>query len=400
MRMSMRQQRRLAILLFFLLSLPGVCFAKWWRGQVHIHTNLTKPAAAVSWYRYHGYQFAILTDLNYSTPVDGLKAVYDAPGRFIVIPGIELSVEVPEPGDRIHDTMGYGGNPRNIWEFRDETTNSIRLPREPAADTYNRQARLIRAAGGIPAIAHPNLTWSCTVEDILKTDPSLIKHFEVSTSEPGMNDRGGGGHPSTEEMWDQVLSTGRVLYGVAADDSHHFDHFDPQTFFAEAKPFTIYPALPGRSSIYVQAETLTADAIIAAIDRGDFYSVRHDLTAPIEFQSYDAGEKGIRIKLSDKGTDIGWALPGKNPRRYHTYFIGEGGRVLKHDESLSPSYESRGDELYVRARVEGSDGAVAWTQPVFVRKPVGGVSPRPRKFVTIQPSSRAHESAGTALQDR
>ncbi len=357
----------LLIVLFMTLTFPTFSSAKSWRGQVHIHTNLTEAADAVSWYKDHGYNFTIVTDLNYATPVEGLKSVYNAPGRFIVIPGIELNVEVPDWGDRINDTQGYGGNPSNIKEFRDPATYWIKLPHESAAETYTRQGRLIRDAGGVPAIAHPNLNWSCTVEDILKTDPKVIKHFEVYTAEPGMNDMGGGGRPSTEEMWDQVLSTGRVLYGLAADDAHHFPDFGQKTFFAGAKPFTIYPALPGRTSVYVRAKELKAEAIIDAIDRGDFYSVRHDLTMPIEFKSYEVDKNGIRLELPAPDKDIGWALPGKNPTRYHTYFIGKGGKVLKLDESLSPSYKFSGDELYVRARVEGSDGAVAWTQPVFVR---------------------------------
>jgi hypothetical protein len=41
---------------------------------------------------------------------------------------------------------------------------------------------------------------------------------------------------------------------------------------------------------------------------------------------------------------------------------------LKVDESRSPSYRFKGNELYVRARVQDSDGGVAWTQPVFVRR--------------------------------
>lgn len=88
----------LVIVLCMALSFPTFSSAKWWRGQVHIHTNLTEPANAVSWYKYHGYNFAIISDLNYATPVEGLNSVYGAPGRFLVIPGIELNIEVPHSG--------------------------------------------------------------------------------------------------------------------------------------------------------------------------------------------------------------------------------------------------------------------------------------------------------------
>ena len=303
---------------------------KWWRGQVHIHTNWSDAGDAVKWYKKAGYNFAIITDLNYATNIEGLKQFYDTPGRFCVIPGIELNKEVPTFGDKIYDMQGYGGAPEDITEFKAPLTHYIDLPPEASASaTYNRQGKMIRAVGGIPAIAHPNLNWSITVEDILKTDPALIKHLEISTAEPGMNDLGGGGHPSTEEMWDQVLSSGRVLYGLAADDAHHFYDFAPQNFFHEAAPATVYPALPGRTSTYVYAKELTAKAIIEAIDRGDFYTVKHHLTFPIQFADYQVDKQGISIKLPEVGKDVGWSLPGHNNAQYRTYFIGKDGKVLK-----------------------------------------------------------------------
>ena len=194
---------------------------KWWRGQVHVHTNWTDAGDAVKWYKRAGYNFAIITDLNYATNVAGLQQFYDAPGRFCVIGGIELNKEVPTFGDKIYDMEGYGGTPGDIKEFKDPLTNYINLPAdESAAAAYNRQAKMIRDVGGIPAIAHPNLNWSATAGDILKTDPNLIRHFEVSTAEPGMNDLGGGGHPSAaaasiknmslnqaKKRLDEILST-------------------------------------------------------------------------------------------------------------------------------------------------------------------------------------------------
>jgi len=229
---------------------------------------------------------------------------------------------------------------------------------------------MIRSVGGIPAIAHPNLNWSVTVDDIVKTDAAIIRHLEIFTAEPGMNDLGGGGRPSTEEMWDQVLSTGRLLYGLVADDAHHFYDFAPQSFYHEAAPATVYPALPGRTSVFVYAKELSAKKILAAIDRGEFYAVKHHLTHPIEFKVYKADKNGIHITLPNIDKDVGWSLPGHNNTKYRTFFIGKDGKVLKRDESANPSYQFKGDELYVRARVECSDGAVAWTQPVFVNKQI------------------------------
>jgi hypothetical protein len=339
-RTSPKLARRLLRLLPSLLGLlpPAVATAEphWYRGNVHTHTNWAAPDVVVRWYREHGYQFVVLTDLNYWTPVAGLKALFDAPGRFLVMPGIELSVG---PGSRIVDVNGLGVT-RFVPAAGGDTVPVI----------LDGAALGIREAGGVPVVAHPNLTWAITAADLLATDASggpLL--FEVWNSEPGMNNLGGGGRPSTEEIWDAVLSAGRIAYGVAADDSHHF-HGE----------FGRDRANPGRAWIMVRTASLTSEALLAALAGGDFYS-----TTGVELQDYQTDATGIRLALSDASRDLGWSKPGSNPTLYRTFFVGEGGRVLELDTSLAPSYRFRGDEAYVRARVESSDGGVAWTQPVF-----------------------------------
>ena len=50
---------------------------------------------------------------------------------------------------------------------------------------------------------------------------------------------------------------------------------------------------------------------------------------------------------------------------YETAFIGSGGRVLRTETGISPSYALVGDEGYVRATITGPNGAQAWVQPAF-----------------------------------
>ena len=85
----------------------------------------------------------------------------------------------------------------------------------------------------------------------------------------------------------------------------------------------------------------------------------------VVIESYDVTATAIRIRLDDHTHDLGWSLPGANPQLYRTEFIGKEGKVLKVDESLNPSYEFTGKEIYVRARITSSDAQMAWTQPVF-----------------------------------
>ena len=54
--------------------------------------------------------------------------------------------------------------------------------------------------------------------------------------------------------------------------------------------------------------------------------------------------------------------------RYTTEFIGVGGKILLRTGENPARYDLSGSEQYVRARVTDSGGAVAWVQPVFLKR--------------------------------
>jgi hypothetical protein len=302
---------------------------RWYRGNTHTHTlnsdGDSSPEVVVEWYRKNGYHFVVLTDHNLRTPVDELNTAFGVPGEFIVLPGVEVTdrfqgapVHVNGIGVR-ESVMPQGGN--NIAEMLDSN------------------ARAVRAAGGVAQINHPNFGWALTAKAIAATTEAQL--FELWNAHPLVNNRGGGKSPSTDEIWDTVLSSGRRIFGVASDDAHHF-----QGEFTRAR------TNPGRGWIMVRAPELTPDAILAALERGDFYA-----STGVELKAYAASNQGIQIELPESSS--------QTAPRYRTYFIGARGKVLKLDESLRPAYNFRGNERYVRVRVESSNGTVAWTQPVF-----------------------------------
>jgi hypothetical protein len=53
-------------------------------------------------------------------------------------------------------------------------------------------------------------------------------------------------------------------------------------------------------------------------------------------------------------------------------FIGRSGRILDEQAKLPAKYTARGDEGYVRAHIQESNGRQAWTQPV----PIGPNAPK------------------------
>ncbi|MBI3403995.1 MAG: CehA/McbA family metallohydrolase [Acidobacteria bacterium] len=332
-------------LLWILCSSVAICFVasaqaqpRWFKGNTHTHTinsdGDSSPDAVVRWYKEHGYNFIVLSDHTYIdrgqiTPVDGLNAVFALPGTFLVLSGVEVTDRVENA--QVH-LIGVG-----VRETVLAKGGATRV------EALQSDARAIRAAGGLPHINHPNWVWSLTAQDLIAATEA--KHFELMNGHSGVNNFGGGSTPSTEEMWDTVLSTGRVLYGMGTDDAHDFKgelRSDKQN--------------PGRAWVMVRATELSREALLAALDRGDFYS-----STGVTLKSYEADAREIRIELPEDAS--------RNALRYRTYFIGKDGAVLKRDETLQPAYQFKGDELYVRARIEASNGSRAWTQPVFLKKP-------------------------------
>jgi hypothetical protein len=213
------------------------------------------------------------------------------------------------------------------------------------AETYRRHGAAIRAAGGIMQVNHPNFIWSVPLGDMMDLPDSTL--FEVWNGHPIVYNQGGTDSTgeemlSTEARWDSVLSRGKLLFGVADDDSHSFKPED-----AENPDM----ARPGRGWIWVRADTLSQAAIMTALRRGDFYA-----STGIVLKDLQVTPAEYRLEITPAGD-----------RRYLTEFIGMNGRVLARSTTLRPSYRMVGSEGYVRARITDSSGRIAWTQPTRTR---------------------------------
>jgi hypothetical protein len=335
----------------------------WQSVQLHTHSNRvvaqlpwTSPHKVLEWYMEHGYKAVALTNLLHFTPVAGLASELNDPGWFLVIQGEEPSFEPDGPGVRIVDTLGVGttGPVDNGRANRGTTT----------AEIWTNQSDAIRAVGGLPILAHPNLTWAGTGKDLAEADPKHNPIFvELVNTEPGINWRGGGGRPGVEAMWDEAMTRSkRRILAVCADDSHHFDGDVMSKSRRPDEP----TSPPGRAWQMVHADELTWPAIRRGLeDPTSSYGTMGQIG--IRFVDLEVSRTGIKITLSDTTDDLGWSTDGHNPRLFTTFFIGEGGKVLHTTGSLKPEYKLKpGDGRYVRARVEASDCFdIAWTQPAF-----------------------------------
>ena len=299
---------------------------RWYKGNTHTHTlnsdGDSTPDEVVRWYRGHRYHFLVLTDHNFLTDVTALNALHGADEKFLVIKGEEVSTS-------------FEKKPLHINGL-DPSRRVDPIAGSSVPDALQKNVDAIRAADGVPHVNHPNFGWAITADDLASLRNNRL--FEVYNAHPLVNNLGGNGHPSLEQVWDMLLSRGILLYGLATDDAHEFK-----------KLAELSTSRPGMGWVVVRAEKLEARAILAALERGDFYA-----STGVELEDYrvDNGTITVDVKpLAHAG--------------YHIQFIGRGGAVLEDVQGPKASYRIKGTEGYVRAKVFESDGSVAWTQPVM-----------------------------------
>ena len=224
---------------------------RWYRGNTHAHTinsdGDSPPDAVVRWYREHGYHFTFITDHELVTDVAPLNAVFGVPGKFLVLSGQEVTQRVADqahPDGRRQAHVNALGTTQVILPIGERNIASGTT----IAATYARHLPAIRSAGGVPQVNHPNYRWSVGLKDLLDVPDSTL--FEVWNAHILVNNLGGADSsgrwmPSTEALWDSLLSRGKLLFGVADDDSHSFRSEDADSPDATR---------PGRAWVMVRAD--------------------------------------------------------------------------------------------------------------------------------------------------
>jgi len=292
------------------------------KGNVHTHTTLSdggsSPEATIAWYRSHGYQFLALTDHNkFSRPAR--YASLQEPG-FILISGEEITMT--GRGRQVHvnalctKKLIPGGNFGS------------------AAAALANGIVAVRQQGGVALVNHPNFDWALTPADVSDARDAAL--LEIASGHPYVHTAGDANHPSHEALWDIALTAGADFMGVGVDDEHHIDvSSDP-------------PATPGRAWIATFGDVTDPTAICAAMADGQLYA--------------STGVELRRVAVRDHEYEV-----DPVEARASVVFIGTGGRELARHTTLSDGpavYVLRGDEGYVRARIELPDGKRAWTPAV------------------------------------
>ena len=301
---------------------------RWYKGNTHAHTTMSdgdsSPEYVAQWYKDHGYDFLVLTDHNVFTDPAALSHLVDS--TFLLIPGEEVTSSFEDASIHVN-----GLNIPGLIEARQAET---------LVATIQANVDAIRDVEGVPHIHHPNFRWSFGADELRQIERD--RRLEIWNGHPTVHNEGGGGSPGLEEIWDILLTEGKVLYGIAVDDAHHF-----QGEFAPGR------VNPGRGWVAVNASSLDALELMASLEAGRFYA-----STGVALSDIVITPDRIEIHISEL-----------DDFRFSTVFSGPSGVILAETDENPAAFDLGGNDVaYVRAKVTDSGGRVAWTQPVFVTR--------------------------------
>lgn len=439
------------------LARAGQSSRRWYKGMIHCHTYWSDgrgfPEQAARAYRDAGYNFLCISDHNRigmrrdewrdvfeeegtwppkvnrrtfetyrkefvdadvrtkdgKTQVrlksfDEVKAKFERPGRFLMMPGMEITRTTCHADwkQNLHVHMNYLNLDCGLPSA--EKGELIQGYGKTASEIIGKSLAEVKALAselGNPPhlfmVNHPHWRFFDLVpQDVI--DHPDVRYFEICNcgaelERPRYMSRR---DFSCDRFWDVVLAyrcraKGHLLYGVGSDDAHWYPKSgatqDPMPF-ADAY-------------IQVRADELTQAALIAAMDRGDFYAssgvdledVRFDVSSSRLILSIPA-KRGVSYRVRFVGTKRDFKegvegevlFPGNGSscigtRRLPIYSdtIGTTFKDVQGcpGERIEASYALADDDLYVRAVIESSEPAIpyalkgkcrphvkmAWTQP-------------------------------------
>lgn len=408
--------RCIRAILVGLLSLVVGCSAltgeRWYKGNTHTHSwwsdGDAPPEMVVKGYVDRGYNFLVLSDhgklsegekwvasegkkaagaqkYEKEFPADAiqkrqqggkteyrlktfkeLQAQYDRPGKFIMVQGEEYGHSC----GKLPVHLGAVNLKEAVQALGEKTV----------AETLQKSVDVVvaqRKATGRPMfvqVNHPNFGWGLTAEDMVGLHG--VQFFEVFNGHQSVHNWGDETHQSTDQIWDVVLSRRLgelnlpVMYGLATDDAHN------HVVIGKG-------ANPGRGWVMVRAKTLTPEALIEAMEKGDFYASTGVTLRGIHFENGTLTiaikpKLGVKYRTQFIGTPRNYdksvtTHPANDGRVIHEYSK-DIGKVFAEVDGTNVSYKLTGNELYVRAKIISSakhpnpfaqgDLEMAWTQPV------------------------------------
>lgn len=285
------------------------------KGNIHTHSNLSDgmltPDEVAARYRAAGYDFLSITDhflKKFDFPITDITHLKTE--TFTPVFGAEIHAPRTEMSD--------------LWHLV-----AVGLPPDfaPTAETETGPAlaRRANAAGAFVGIAHP--AWYQLSMDDAETLTDAAHAVEIYNHGcQVMNDKGDGAY-----MLDGLADKGHRLLTYACDDAH----FRTPDF--------------GGGWVMLKAVDRSAEAIVAALKAGDYYSTQGPTIQNVELQG-----DGLLVECSPAA---GILIAGKGYR--HSYHFEAG---VSHAKL---PMEGLDGSPWFRVIVVGQDGKRAWTNPFW-----------------------------------
>ena len=373
----------------------------WYKGNTHTHSLWSDgndfPDMIVDWYKTQGYDFLALSDHNVLSRGEKWMSVKEIEKRRKLGGEGTLDHYLERFGEDWVELRGEEGarevRLKTLEEIRphfeeegkfllieaEEITDKFRqfpvhinavnvgepiVPQhgESVVETMRNNLRMVEEQSkrlGRPILTHlnhPNFHWAITPQQLAEVVEEQF--FEVYNGHPGINHLGDDDRPGDEAIWD-IANTLRLLvhnapplFGVATDDSHHY-HGGKVS--------------PGRGWVMVWSDSLEADHLVEAMQKGEFYS---SSGVVLKRSNYELGARKHVVEITEvEGVSFETKFIGT--RRTTPEITGE---VFATVSGNRAEYELTGNELYIRAVVTSSrphenpsykgQREQAWTQPV------------------------------------
>jgi hypothetical protein len=290
------------------------------KGALHVHTTRSDgrgtPEDVMRVYAEKGFDFLAITDhriYNYKNfaPETGLT----------IIPGMEMDRNITSTAGMCFHTVAIG--PRR--EAGNGFSQDERFESGTVRDQYEFQPMLdfLHENGNLTFYCHPD--WSRTPA---RSYEEMKGHFAMEIWNTGCafeNDM-----DTNAWGWDELLVSGRRIFGVAVDDGH---------------PMCQH----GHGWVMVRAQN-DVSAILAALKRGDFYSS----CGP---EIYDFRVEGDTACVECSPVRFICFVNGVRPNEV---VRNENGLVTSAKVKVHPAPK------YLRATMVDDLGRRAWTNPIFL----------------------------------
>lgn len=282
------------------------------KGNTHMHTTLSdgrlSPGDAVARYAAQGYDFVTLTDHRVISPERREQGL-------LVLSGTELD-------------YGFSNQVVHITALGLETAfDAQAVCDEDAGARPEDGVAAIRAAGGRAILAHP--CWSLNTLEMLGrlSGISALEIYNTVSGSPWNADRA-----ESASFSDVASTNGLVVPVVGADDAHFYDGDECQT------------------CVYVNARSLTREALLEAVDAGRFYATR--------------GPRVEQVELTDGRMTV--RCRGARKVIFYSNNVWTEGRCQVGEDIREAVYTLRRSDRFVRVEVVGADGRKAYLSPMAV----------------------------------